>query len=92
MAEAVALINNKQLKTIETALDVSDCEAVEDWAAFVVDELGRIDFVINNIGATIIDNDKSISYDDFNWGMNINFLGVVHGSNAFLPYLLGRRQ
>src|SRR5690606_7513000 len=26
-------------------------------------------------------------YDDFEWIMNINFWGVVHGTKAFLPHL-----
>ena len=28
-----------------------------------------------------------MSYDDFEWLMNINFWGVVHGTKAFLPHL-----
>jgi short-subunit dehydrogenase len=30
---------------------------------------------------------ESMSYEDFEWLMNINFWGVVHGSKAFLPHL-----
>ena len=28
-----------------------------------------------------------MSYEDFEWLMNINFWGVVHGTKAFLPHL-----
>ena len=35
------------------------------------------------LGATV----ESMSYEDFEWLMNINFWGVVYGTKAFLPYL-----
>ncbi len=35
------------------------------------------------LGATI----ESMSYEDFEWLMDINFWGVVYGTKAFLPYL-----
>ena len=35
------------------------------------------------LGATV----ESMSYEDFEWLMNINFWGVVYGTKAFLPHL-----
>jgi butyryl-CoA dehydrogenase len=35
------------------------------------------------LGATM----ESMSYEDFEWLMNINFWGVVYGTKAFLPHL-----
>jgi butyryl-CoA dehydrogenase len=35
------------------------------------------------LGATI----ESVSYEDFEWLMGINFWGVVYGTKAFLPHL-----
>lgn len=92
LAETVALIGNQHIKCITTKLDVSSREAVETWAAASIEEFGDIDLVFNNAGVTVVDNVNSMTYDDFYWVMNINFWGVVHGSKAFLPHLLGRRQ
>lgn len=92
LAETAALVENQQIKCITTKLDVSHREAVENWAAATIEEFGNIDLVFNNAGVTVVDNANTITYEDFHWVMNINFWGVVHGSKAFLPHLLGRRQ
>lgn len=68
-------------------VDVADREAVEAFAADVVREHGSAHIVINNAGVTLIELAEKISYEDFEWIMNINFWGVVHGTKAFLPYL-----
>jgi len=68
-------------------LDVADREAFEAFARDVVSEHGEVHVVFNNAGVTLVDSVENQSYEDFNWLMNINFWGVVHGTRAFLPYL-----
>jgi NAD(P)-dependent dehydrogenase (short-subunit alcohol dehydrogenase family) len=68
-------------------VDVADREAVEAFAAEVFQEHGAVHLVINNAGVTLVDQAERVSYEDFNWIMNINFWGVVYGTKAFLPYL-----
>jgi short-subunit dehydrogenase len=92
LAETTALIGNQPVKCITTKLDVSNREAVEAWAAASIEEFENIDLVFNNAGVTVVDNVNTMTYDDFYWVMNVNFWGVVHGSKAFLPHLLRRRQ
>ena len=36
-----------------------------------------------SLGATV----EAMSFEDFEWLMNINFWGVVYGTKAFMPYL-----
>ena len=69
------------------AVDVSDRAAVFDWAAAVAREHGRVNLVFNNAGVALASSLEGASYEDFQWIMNINFWGVVHGTNAFLPHL-----
>lgn len=68
-------------------VDVADRDAVEAFAADVTREHGAVHLVINNAGVTVVDQAERISYEDFNWVMNINFWGAVYGTKAFLPYL-----
>ncbi|MDT4846234.1 putative oxidoreductase SadH [compost metagenome] len=44
--------------------------------------------IINNAGVAVSQTIAELSYTDFEWLMNINFWGVVHGTKAFLPHLL----
>lgn len=69
-------------------LDVADRAAVYALAEQVVHEHGGADLIINNAGVAVSQTVSDLSYDDFEWLMNINFWGVVHGSKAFLPRLL----
>lgn len=68
-------------------LDVADRDAVGDWARTVVEIHGGVHLLFNNAGVTLIDSVDNMAYEDFEWLMNINFWGVVHGCKAFLPYL-----
>lgn len=68
-------------------LDVSDKEAVFAWADKVADDHGKVNLIFNNAGVALGDTVENMNYDDFEWVMNINFWGVVHGTKAFLPYL-----
>ena len=65
----------------------ADRAAVEAWADLVVDEHGAVNLIFNNAGVAVAATVESISYEDFEWLMNINFWGVVHGTKAFLPHL-----
>ncbi|MCA9655561.1 MAG: SDR family NAD(P)-dependent oxidoreductase [Myxococcales bacterium] len=68
-------------------LDVSDRDAVHGWADAVAAEHGRVNLVFNNAGVALASTLEGVSYEDFEWIMNINFWGVVHGTKAFLPHL-----
>ena len=67
-------------------LDVADRDQVEQFAADVVGEHGKVNMVFNNAGVSLTDTVEHMSYEDFKWLMDINFWGVIYGSKAFLPY------
>ena len=68
-------------------LDVADQDGVYAWAARVVSDHGRVNLVANNAGVALGATVEAMSYEDFEWLMNINFWGVVYGTKAFLPHL-----
>ena len=48
---------------------------------------GTVNLIFNNAGVALGATIESVSYEDFEWLMNINFWGVVYGTKAFLPPL-----
>lgn len=68
-------------------VDVAKREAVEAYAADVFREHGAVHLLVNNAGVTLVDQAERVSYEDFDWIMNINFWGVVYGTKSFLPFL-----
>ncbi|GAA3915175.1 SDR family NAD(P)-dependent oxidoreductase [Litoribacillus peritrichatus] len=96
---ALADINEKGLEAIserlastgvqisQHVLDVANKKAVERFAANVMQQHKGVNLVINNAGVALAETVDQMSYENFEWLMNINFWGVVYGTKAFLPYL-----
>ena len=74
-------------KVTRTVVDVADRDAVYRWADQVVADHGKVNLIVNNAGVALGATVESMSYEDFEWLMNINFWGVVYGTKAFLPHL-----
>ena len=87
MAETVAMCEGAGVKVTTCELDVADREAVFAWADRVVDEHGKVNLIFNNAGVALGATVDEVEYHDFEWLMDINFWGVVHGTKAFLPHL-----
>jgi NAD(P)-dependent dehydrogenase (short-subunit alcohol dehydrogenase family) len=85
-AERAAASHAREVHTEK--LDVSDRAAVADYATSVAAELGRVNAVFNNAGVALHGDFEEMTYEHFEWVMNVNFWGVVHGSKEFLPHLI----
>jgi NAD(P)-dependent dehydrogenase (short-subunit alcohol dehydrogenase family) len=87
LVETVALCEGRGVKVTSQRVDVADRDAVHAWADRVVIDHGKVNLIFNNAGVALGATVEAMSYDDFEWLMNINFWGVVHGTKAFLPHL-----
>jgi NAD(P)-dependent dehydrogenase (short-subunit alcohol dehydrogenase family) len=74
--------------SLTEVLDVADREAVHRFAARVRAHFGAVHVVVNNAGVTVSQAIRDTSPEDFAWLMGVNFWGVVHGTQAFLPHLM----
>ena len=75
------------VKVLETVVNVADRAAVHSWADEVVREFGKVNLIFNNAGVAHAGTVEGSDYAEYEWIMNINFWGVMHGTKAFLPYL-----
>jgi butyryl-CoA dehydrogenase len=87
LAETVTRCEGRGVKVTSHRLDVADRAAVFAWADQVVADHGHVNLVVNNAGVALGATIEGMSIDDFEWLMSINFWGVVHGTQAFLPHL-----
>jgi NAD(P)-dependent dehydrogenase (short-subunit alcohol dehydrogenase family) len=87
LAETVALCEGSAIKVTSAHLDVADRAAVYAWADAVVADHGRVNLIFNNAGVALASTVESMTYEDIDWLMGINFWGVVYGTKAFLPHL-----
>jgi NAD(P)-dependent dehydrogenase (short-subunit alcohol dehydrogenase family) len=77
--------------SLAEAADVTDAEAVMRFCEATVERFGRIDLWINNAGllapiGPLRDNDPA----EFARHIEVNVLGVFHGSRAFIRHLHAR--
>ena len=90
VAETARMIEGRGAKVLTDSFDVSDRSAFEGHAQRVFDEFGRADIVINNAGVSLAARVATMTYEDMEWVIDIDFWGVVHGTKAFLPHILER--
>ena len=85
-AQQVQTSTHREVRTDK--LDVRDRDAMRAYAASVAEELGRVNVVVNNAGVALHGDFEEMSYDDFEWVMDVDFWGVVQGTKEFLPHLI----
>ncbi len=69
-------------------LDVTDRAAYRDAARKMQDEFGGIDILVNNAGVGLEGPVLEATYADYDFGMGVNFGGVINGFVEFLPQML----
>jgi butyryl-CoA dehydrogenase len=87
LAETASRCEGAGVKVTTSVVDVADRAAVHAWADDVVAQHGAANLVVNNAGVALAATVESVSYEDLEWLMAIDFWGVVHGTKAFLPHL-----
>ena len=89
LVETARLVHERTGREVRTdKVDVRDRAAVRELAASVVAEHGRVNVVVNNAGVALHGDFEEVGYDDFEWVMDVDFWGVVHGTKEFLPHLI----
>jgi NAD(P)-dependent dehydrogenase (short-subunit alcohol dehydrogenase family) len=89
LAETVDLLKAAGVQELRSdVVDVADRGAVASLADAVVEQFGRVNMVVNNAGVTVTGDFEEMSYDDFDWIVGVNFMGVVNGTKEFLPHLI----
>ena len=87
LADTAGLCDGLAVKVTTATVDVADRAAVEAWAEGTVQEHGRVNLVVNNAGVALVASVQSMSVEDLEWLMAVDFSGVVYGTKAFLPHL-----
>lgn len=88
LAETAERARRAGVEVTTAHLDVADRDAVFAWADQVVADHGRVNLIFNNAGVALGATVDQMAIEDFEWLMGINFWGVVHGTQAFLPHLV----
>ncbi|PLW67418.1 SDR family NAD(P)-dependent oxidoreductase [Pseudohalioglobus lutimaris] len=75
-------------KVVAVTTDVSDPRALDTLADAAYKAFGQVDLLINNAGVLISGLSWERPPEDWQWILNINLMGVVHGLHSFVPRML----
>lgn len=69
-------------------LDVTDREAVKKLVEDTVKEHGRLEYLFNNAGISLVGEAQFFSYDDWKKVIDTNLYGCIHGVFAAYPIMV----
>ena len=90
LASVVAELADSGRKVTTHRVDVGEPAQIDAFAAAAIASHPTLNILINNAGVALLGQFNEIDQAQFEWLMNINFWGVVHGTRAFLPQLSSR--
>ena len=74
------------------ALDVASLDDMKAFADFAEAAFGPIDVIVNNAGVMPLSPLSALKIDEWNWMIDVNIRGVLHGIAAVLPRMEARGQ
>jgi NAD(P)-dependent dehydrogenase (short-subunit alcohol dehydrogenase family) len=85
--EVAAACARNGLKITTHVADVRDRDRMKTLADEVVKAHGGVQILVNNAGVTAWGPFEGMSFEDFDWVLDVNLKGVINGCKFFLPYL-----
>lgn len=72
--------------------DVADLAAVQALADRAFSAYGKVHLLCNNAGIALWGGLESATHRDWQWAINVNLWGVIHGIEAFVPRMIAQRE
>ena len=80
------------VEVMATVCDVSQADSVATLAEEVRTAFGGVHVVCNNAGVFCGGTTWATSLNDYEWILNVNVWGVIHGIRTFVPILLDQNE
>lgn len=93
LEEVQALITSRGGKSSVHVTDIGCRDSVQRLVEDVVQTHDGVDILINNAGVSLARMSlQEISWDQWEWMMNVNFWGTLHCTKLFFPHLRRRSR
>jgi NAD(P)-dependent dehydrogenase (short-subunit alcohol dehydrogenase family) len=94
LAETVAQLRGEGLEVIGVPTDVASLASVEALRDATLSAYGKVHLVCNNAGVSSGATGNVWEYDmvDWEWSIDVNVLGILHGINAFTQLLIDQGE
>ena len=88
LKQTVAELKSAGAEVVALAGDVSKAEYIEALAALATDSFGAVHCLFNNAGVGCGGLIWENTVKDWEWVLNVNLWGVIHGVRTFTPLML----
>ena len=88
--EVVATIRGNGGAALAVRTDVSELTQVQALADRAFSAYGAVHVLCNNAGIALWGGLESATHRDWQWAINVNLWGVIHGVEAFVPRMIGQ--
>jgi len=92
LQRAQAELEGTGAKVLGVPTDVTSLESVQALAAAARQRFGGVHIICNNAGVAPFGEMHEATHRDWVFTMNVNFWGVVHGVETFVPLLIAQGQ
>jgi len=86
-SEAAERLSHEQIKAIPVRCDVVERASIEAAAQEAIDAFGKVHVVCNNAGVAVGGPIGTVKERDWDWIIDVNLKGVVHGTEIFAPLI-----
>ena len=87
-SSVAAALDRSEVQAIAVATDVSSLESVEALRDATLEQFGAVHLVCNNAGVWVGALMQNADMRDWQYLINVNLYGVIHGVKSFLPLLI----
>jgi NADP-dependent 3-hydroxy acid dehydrogenase YdfG len=74
------------------SLDVTSLDDMKAFVDFAASQFGQVDVLINNAGVMPLSPLSALRVDEWNWMIDVNIRGVLHGIAAVFPRMEARGE
>ena len=78
--------------SISVKCDVASADSVKALADATYAKFGKAHLLFNNAGVSPVGPAWSATLEDWQWGLGVNLMGVVHGIHYFVPRMLEQKD
>jgi short-subunit dehydrogenase len=92
LADAAERLSNVASSVYAIQCDVADTQSVQAMQSEVLDRFGTPDILVNNAGFATFRTFEATAIEELERLVNVNFVGCLRVTHAFLPSMIARRS
>jgi NAD(P)-dependent dehydrogenase (short-subunit alcohol dehydrogenase family) len=92
MAETAEGVRKAGARALTVKTDVTNLPSVQALAEHAWKEMGGVHVLCNNAGVAVHGGLESATHRDWEWVLNVNLWGVIHGVEAFVPRMIAQKE